>query len=106
MTKKKAFELLTFNDHGILGSQEVKKISEAFGLGTVHLRKIQDQRSEFKGAYFPSLKERDYFEGIGTMELAHEICKHLGINEQVGSYNSRGSQMRAYCEAIKQHEAL
>ena len=101
MTKEKAFEALTFEDHGILPADEAREIAKAFRFLNVRTFTFKDERSQFKGAYFSHLKEGDRFEGIGTMELAHAIAKHLGVDTNVRSYHGRGTQARAYFEAIK-----
>lgn len=104
LTRAEAIELLDACDHAILDCRWARAVSEPFGYEP-RLTSIQDQRSEFKGAHFPDLKEGKYaHEVIGADALAEQICRSLGV-EYPGMYG-RGSQLHACCAALRRYEII
>lgn len=102
MTQLEAIRELAGHDHSILKGGHARDIAHAFGLEEISTGLIQDQRSEFKGAYFPDLQEGEWAEDvIDAARLACEIADHLGV--EYPPMFGRGSQIRAACEAIQQH---
>lgn len=98
MTKKEAIALLDSFDHAILGKKKAFEICKPFGFKPT-LTKIQDRRSEFKGAYFPDLKEGEWAEDvIGARNLACQIANHEKIAYQ--DYFGEGTMLHETCKTI------
>jgi len=69
-----------------------------FGL-IPNLRIAKDTSHEFKGLHLEGdMKEA---EGVDALDVAYQIAKFYGLS--VPDFFGRGSQHRAYCEAIVAH---
>lgn len=98
MTKHEAIKNLDSHDHAILSKEGVEKICEPFGF-MPHLTKIQDRRSELKGAHFPDLKEGEWaHDVIGARSLAVAIADHLGV--KYADYFGEGTMLHETCRSI------
>ncbi|MFA7257647.1 MAG: hypothetical protein WC047_08750 [Kiritimatiellales bacterium] len=99
MTEQEALKDLCNSDRAIIKGVHARKIAKAFGIGNPPCDDIQDNRSEFKGAHFPDLKEGEWARDvIDASVLACWICTGLHIDYQ--EMYGRGSQLRACCAAI------
>ena len=104
MTKKEAALDLMTHDHSILKGSYARKIGKVFGFNKVPTRRIQDSRSQFKGANFPDLKEGEYAEDvIDASSLAEWLCNELDV--EYTPMHGRGSALRECCEQLADHFA-
>jgi hypothetical protein len=100
-TKLEAIESLAQCDHGILKGDYARAIGKMFDF-IPRTYRIQDNRSEFKGAYFPDLKEGEWAEDvIDASILAESLCNHLKI--EYTPMFGRGFALRECCRALKEY---
>ena len=104
MTKLELIKKFEDYHHAFLSPEGVKRFTEPFGV-TVKTRTAKATPQEFKGL---SLEDDngnsvDEAEGADALTVAARIADHLGIADSVMSYHGRGSQHRAYCEAIEKY---
>lgn len=101
MTKEnliKRIEELSDYTHAFLSPEGANHFLKPFGLEP-HLRIAKDTSHEFKGLTLEgNMKEA---EGMDALQVASSIADHFKLN--VPDYFGRGSQHRAYCEAIITH---
>lgn len=90
------------HDHSILKGDYARKIGKVFGFSKVPTNKIQDNRSEFKGSYFPDIKEGEWAEDvIDASILAEWLCEELGV--EYTPMFGRGSALRECCSRLANH---
>ena len=89
---------LEYYHHAFLSPEGATHFLKPFGLKP-HLRVAKDTSHEFKGLTLDEGEEEA--EGMDGLTDASMIARHFNLN--VPDFHGRGSQHRAYCEAIKQH---
>lgn len=70
-----------------------QRVAKAFGF-KLRTQTIKDERSQFKGAYFPDLNEGDTVEGVDAHSLMYQVADAIGYSIKA-DYFGRGSQYAA-----------
>lgn len=93
---------LSTHDHSFMTVAFIKEYCKPFGFNPKEfIDRFQDNRSEFKGLYVPSVKEGDWVEGQDASTVAIRTCHKLGV-EYAPMYG-RGSALRECCRALREH---
>lgn len=102
MNKEQALnDLSKCGGHAILRVDFARKVADAFGF-KLHTYKIRDERSQFKGAYMPDVKEGESVEAVDALSLMYQVAKALKYDIKA-DYFGRGSQFDAGMRELREY---